>query len=168
MVSAQERTETISPKEAKTVTPQTKDPQQTRKEQTTQIITNTAKGTAPVNYRGAGTVDEDLRQRVKVALSTGSVGTQGVIASDQLTDIKVAVTNRIVTLSGNVKSEKSKQTIAKRVAGLDGVQSVNNNLSVNPKGKTGISDLTQPDGYSFGTKDVRTQDARKVPQPQQK
>src|SRR5688500_17922709 len=104
VVCAQEKTETVQPKKggATTYTPQVKDPQQSRPEQTTQIVTNRSSGAPAPNYKGAGTVDEDLRQRVLVALSTGSIGTQGVIASDQLTDIKVAVTNRTVTLEGEV------------------------------------------------------------------
>src|SRR4051812_38767066 len=55
-----EQTVTVPPEAAKTYTPQTKDPQQSRIEQTTQIATNSAKGTAPINYKGAATVDEDL------------------------------------------------------------------------------------------------------------
>jgi len=161
-VGAQEKTITVSPEKAETYTPQTKDPQQTRNEQTTQIATNTGKGTAPINYKGAGTVDEDLRQRIMVALSTGSIGTQGVIASDQLTDIKVAVTNRVVTLSGDVVSENSKKTLEKRVAGLDGVTKVNNQLTVNPNHKTRRPNLLKPDGYSPGSKDQRTQDGKRV------
>jgi osmotically-inducible protein OsmY len=159
---AQEKTVTVPGKHAETYTPQTKDPQQSRNEQTTQIATNTAKGTAPINYKGAGTVDEDLRQRILVALSTGSIGTQGVIASDQLTDIKVAVTNRVVTLNGEVTSEKSKKTIEKRVAGLDGVQKVNNQLKINPSHKPAHADLLKPDGYTPGRKDQRTQDGKRV------
>jgi osmotically-inducible protein OsmY len=159
---AQEKTVTVPAKRAETYTPQTKDPQQSRNEQTTQIATNTAKGTAPINYKGAGTVDEDLRQRILVALSTGSIGTQGVIASDQLTDIKVAVTNRVVTLNGEVTSEKSKKTIEKRVAGLDGVQKVNNQLTINPSHKSAHADLVKPDGYTSGKKDQRTQDGKRV------
>src|SRR5205085_3578061 len=116
---------TVSPRKAETYTPQVKDPQQSRNEQTTQIVTNTGKAAQTVNYKGLGTVDEDLRQRVTVALSTGSVGTQGVLPSQLTTDIKVNVTNRVVTLSGDVASEKSKQAIGKRVAGLDGVTKVN-------------------------------------------
>jgi hypothetical protein len=161
-VNAQEKTITVPPQKAKTYTPQTKDPQQTRPEQTTQIATNSAKGTAPINYKGAGTVDEDLRQRVLVSLSTGSVGTQGILASDQLTDIKVAVTNRVVTLSGDVQSEKNKKAIEKRVAGLDGVKSVHNQLTVNTARKPAHADLTKPDGYAPGTKDQRTQDGKRI------
>jgi hypothetical protein len=157
-----EQTVTVPPEAAKTYTPQTKDPQQSRIEQTTQIATNSAKGTAPINYKGAATVDEDLRQRVLVALSTGSVGTQGILASDQLTDIKVQVTNRVVTLNGDVASEKSKRTIGKRVAGLDGVKGVQNNLTINPKGKPARADLTKPDGYAPGTKDDRNPDGQRV------
>jgi osmotically-inducible protein OsmY len=157
--AAQEKTITVSPEKLRTYTPQTKDPLQTRNEQTTQIATNSAKGTAPINYKGAATVDDDLRQRILVALSTGSVGTQGIIASDQLTDIKVNVTNRVVTLTGDVTSEKSKKTIGKRVAGLDGVKSVNNHLAVNAKGKPARADLVKPDGYSAGSKNARTENA---------
>jgi len=160
--NAQEKTVTASPQKAETYTPQTTDPQQTRHEQTTQIVTNTAKGTAPFNYKGAGTVDEDVRQRILVALSTGSLGTQGILASDQLTDIKVAVTNRVVTLSGDVKSEQNKKTIAKRVAGLDGVKIVNNQLTVNPSAKKLDATLLKPDGYAPGSKDQRTQDGKRV------
>ena len=162
VASAQEKTVTIPPREAKTLTPQTIDPQQSRPEQTTQIATNTAKGTGPINFQGAGTVDEDLRQRVKVVLTTGSIGTQGIIASDQLTDIQVGVTNRVVTLRGDVTSEKSKKTIAKRVAGLDGVKAVDNKLTVNPKRKPAHADLVKPDGYSTGSKDDRTPDDRRI------
>jgi hypothetical protein len=156
VAGAQEKTITIPPNEAKTITPQTIDPQQSRNEQTTVIATNTAKGTAPIHFKGAQTVDEDLQKRVKVALSTGSVGTQGIIASDQLTDIQVAVTNRVVTLTGNVTSEKSKQTIGKRVAGLDGVKGVNNKLAINATGKPAHADLVKPDGYSPGTNAQQT------------
>ena len=159
---AQEKTITVSPRKAETYAPQVKDPQQTRHEQTTQIVTNTAKGAPPVNYKGVGTVDEDLRQRIIVALSTGSVGTQGVLPSQLTTDIKVNVTNRVVTLSGDVASQKSKQAIAKRVAGLDGVTKVNNQLTVNPKGKPARADLFKPDGYAPGTKDERTEDGKLV------
>ena len=161
-VGAQEKTITVSPEKAETYTPQRKDPQQTRNEQTTQIATNSAKGTAPINYKGAETVDEDLRQRVLVSLSTGSIGTQGILASDQLTDIKVAVTNRVVTLSGDVQSEKNKKTIEKRVAGLDGVKRVNNQLTVNTARKPAHADLTNPDGYAPGKKDQRTQDGKRI------
>ena len=148
---AQEKTVVVPGEKAETITSQTKDPQQSRNEQTTQILTNTPKGTAPANYKGASTVDEDLRQRVTVALSTGSVGTQGVLPSNLTTDIKVSVTNRVVTLRGDVSSEKSRETLGKRVAGLDGVKSVNNQLAVNPKGKPNRADLLKPDGYAPAT-----------------
>jgi hypothetical protein len=162
VAGAQEKTAEFSLTQAGADASQTKDPLQTRREQSTQIVTNTGKGNAPVNYKGAATVDDDLRQRVLVALSTGSIGTQGVISSDQLTDIKVSVTNRMVTLRGDVASEKNKQTLGKRVAGLDGVKSVSNNLTINPNVKAARQNLLKPDGYSPGTKDQRTQDGRRV------
>lgn len=159
--AAQEKTIEVSPKQAETYAPQRKDPQQTRNEQTTQITTNSAKGAPAANYKGSNTVDEDLRQRVLVSLSTGSIGTQGVLPANQLTDIKVAVTNRVVTLKGDVASEKNKQTLAKRVSQLDGVKSVNNQLTVNPNAKPARADLVKPDGYAPGTKDQRPENQKK-------
>jgi hypothetical protein len=128
-----------------------KDPQQQRSEPTTQIVTNKSTGTAARSQTGVGTVDQDVRQRVLVALSTGSVGTQGVLPSNQLTDIKVSVTNRVVTLQGDVVSDKNKEVIGKRIAGLDGVKSVNNQLTVNPNAKPSKKPgLFNPDGYAPG------------------
>lgn len=155
IVGAQEKTEVRPSKNVNQNQPPIefrKDPQQTQLEPTTQIVTNSAKGAAPRNQTDAMTVDEDLRRRILVSLSTGSLGTQGVIASDQLTDIKVAVTNRVVTLRGDVISEKNKKVIGKRIAGLDGVKSVNNQMTVNPNSKPAGSDLYKPDGYSSGKK----------------
>lgn len=161
VAAAQEKTIEVSPKQAETYTPQTKDPQQSRNEETTQIVTNSAKGSPARNDKGSNTVDEDLRQRVLVSLSTGSVGTQGVLPANLLTDIKVSVTNRVVTLKGDVVSEKSKQTLAKRVSQLDGVKSVNNQLAVNPSAKPARADLVKPDGYAPGTKDQRPEAPKK-------
>lgn len=133
-----------------------KDPRQTRNEETTKIVEN-GKGTPAASQKGSVNVDEDLRQRVLVSLSTGSVGTQGVLATNQLTDIKVAVTNRVVTLKGDVLNEKNKTTIGKRVAGLDGVTRVDNQLTINPGAKTKKDDALKPDGYSPGKNDKPTQ-----------
>ena len=145
IIWAQEKTETIEGKTDREKPPVQfqKDPQQKIQEPTTQIVTNNAKGAAPRHQTGAVTVDQDLQKRILVALSTGSVGTQGVIASDQLTDIKVDVTNPVVTLKGEVISEKNKEVIGKRVAGLDGVKTVRNELTVNPKAKPARADLVQ-------------------------
>ena len=136
--------------------PQKRDPQQTDQNPTTQVLSNNSNsGNSPGAAVGSNTVDQDLRNRVLVALSTGSIGTQGVIAKDQLTDIKVAVTNRQVTLRGDVISEKSKETIGKRVAGLDGVKGVKNELKVNPSAKPKRAELMAPDGYSPGNSAVK-------------
>jgi hypothetical protein len=83
--------------------------------------------------------DQELAKQIKVALTTGSVGTTGSIAEDQLTKIDVQVQNGVVTLSGPVASEKEKEIIEKQVAGLKGVKSVVNNL--NPGGRN-VSDKT--------------------------
>lgn len=164
VVSAEEPTETRLPKKTNQDSPPIefkKDPQQTQLEPTTQIITNDARGAAPRGQGDAGSVDEDLRRRILVSLSTGSLGTQGVLASNQLTDIKVAVTNRVVTLDGEVVSEKNREVIGKRVAGLDGVKGVNNQLKVNPRAKPARSDLFKPDGYSSGKQTVPSQAGEK-------
>jgi hypothetical protein len=76
--------------------------------------------------------DQELAKQIKIALTTGSVGTTGVIAENQLTKIDVQVQNGTVTLSGAVASEQEKQTIQKQVAGMKGVQSVNNQLTIQP------------------------------------
>ncbi len=76
--------------------------------------------------------DRELAKQIKIALTTGSVGTTGVIAENQLTKIDVQVQNGTVTLTGSVASEQEKQTIQKQVAGMKGVQSVNNQLTVQP------------------------------------
>jgi osmotically-inducible protein OsmY len=76
--------------------------------------------------------DQELAKQIKIALTTGSVGTTGVIAEDQLTKIDVQVQNGAVTLSGAVASQQEKQTIQKQVSGMKGVQSVNNQLTVQP------------------------------------
>ena len=86
------------------------------------------------NYEGqplpGQALDEELAKKIKVALTTGSMGTTGVIAADQLTKIQVQVRNGVVTLSGPVSTEDEKQDLQKRVEGMKGVQSVQNNLTV--------------------------------------
>lgn len=129
-----------------------RDPQQTALDPTTQIKPNTPAGAPAATEKGAApqanSIDKDMQNRVLVALSTGSLGTQGVIATNQLTNIKVEVKDRVVTLRGDVTSEKNRQTIEKRVKGLDGVTRVVNELKVNPSAKTKRPDLQHPDGYA--------------------
>jgi hypothetical protein len=74
--------------------------------------------------------DRELAKQIKVALTTGSLGTTGAIAENQLTKIDVQVQGGAVTLSGPVSSEKEKKTIEKQVSGFKGVTSVQNNLTV--------------------------------------
>lgn len=74
--------------------------------------------------------DQDLANQIRVSLTTGSVGTTGVIAEDMLTDIQVQVENGVVTLSGPVSSEDEKKIIEEKVSGLEGVREVRNNLTV--------------------------------------
>lgn len=76
--------------------------------------------------------DRELANAIKVALSTGSTGTTGVIAEDQLTKIQVVAQNGVITLSGPVETEEEKRIIEKQVSGMEGVKSVVNNLQVAP------------------------------------
>jgi osmotically-inducible protein OsmY len=74
--------------------------------------------------------DEELAKQIKVALTTGSTGTTGTIAANQLTSIDVKVQDGNVTLAGPVTSDAEKTSIGKQVAGFKGVKSVQNNLTV--------------------------------------
>lgn len=65
-----------------------------------------------------------------VQRDTGSTGTTGAIAANQLSPIHVQVRDRNVTLTGPVRSDDEKATIAKQVEGMGGVRSVQNNLTV--------------------------------------
>jgi hypothetical protein len=86
--------------------------------------------------------DEELAKKVKVALTTGSMGTTGVLAENQLTPIDVKVQNGEVTLRGPVSSDQEKQTIQKQVEGMKGVRSVRNELTVG--GRTVSDQATDP------------------------
>jgi hypothetical protein len=79
---------------------------------------------------GSENSDHELAKQIKVALTTGSIGTTGAIAEDQLTKIDVQVRDGNVTLSGPVSTEKEKKTIEKQISGFKGVKSVQNNLTV--------------------------------------
>lgn len=74
--------------------------------------------------------DQELAKKVKVSLTTGSLGTTGVLAEEQLTKIDVSVQDGVVTLRGPVASEDEKRIIEKQVSGMKGVKSVRNELTV--------------------------------------
>lgn len=74
--------------------------------------------------------DKELAKKVRIALTTGSMGTTGVIAENQLTKIQVQAQNGNVVLTGPVGSEEEKRTIEKQVSGMKGVNSVENRLTV--------------------------------------
>lgn len=96
-------------------------------------------GNAATQQKGAAQSDvvssamdpnQELANRVRVAITTGSTGTTGVIAENMLTAIQVEAKDGEVTLSGPVQSENEKKVIGKRVSGLSGVKKVNNNLTI--------------------------------------
>ena len=74
--------------------------------------------------------DREMEKQIRVALTTGSMGTTGALAEDQLTDIQVQARNGIVTLSGPVSNMEERKIIEKRVMGMKGVRAVQNNLQV--------------------------------------
>jgi hypothetical protein len=82
------------------------------------------------NSRAELESDRELAKQIKVAITTGSMGTTGVIAENQLTKIDVQVRDGVVTLSGPVANELEKRTIEKQVAGMKGIRGVQNNLTV--------------------------------------
>jgi hypothetical protein len=88
--------------------------------------------------------DQELAKQIRIALTTGSVGTTGAIAEDQLTKIQVQSQNGNVTLTGPVASENEKRTVEKQVAGMKGVKSVNNQLTVTPSDRRNAIDSPVP------------------------
>lgn len=76
--------------------------------------------------------DEELAKKIRTALTTGSMGTTGLIAENQLTKIQVQAKDGNVVLTGPVGSEGEKQAVEKQVAGMKGVKSVQNQLTVTP------------------------------------
>lgn len=99
-------------------------------------------GNFETQEQGALVNDEELAKQVKVALTTGSAGTTGVIAENQLTKIDVQARDGVVTLSGPVSSESEKRTIGNQVAGMRGVKSVQNQLTVG--GRTVVDKPIEP------------------------
>jgi hypothetical protein len=88
--------------------------------------------------------DQELAKQIRIALTTGSLGTTGVIAEDQLTKIQVQSQNGAVTLTGPVSSEDEKRTIEKQVSGMKGVKSVNNQLTVGSGERRNATDSPVP------------------------
>ena len=74
--------------------------------------------------------DAEMAKQIRVALTTGSLGTTGAIAEDQLTRIQVSAENGVVTLTGPVRDEKEKQAIENLVSDLKGVRGVKNQLTI--------------------------------------
>src|SRR4051812_4714822 len=76
--------------------------------------------------------DDELGQRIRVVLSTGTTGLTGTIPDKDLLPINVAVSNGAVILTGKVSSESDKALAGKWAAGVAGVTSVQNNLEISP------------------------------------
>jgi len=76
------------------------------------------------------TSDDSLAQKVRVALSTGTTGTTGVYSEDLLLGIRVTASNGVVTLSGDVGNQSSRNDLATRAAAIQGVTGVRNELRV--------------------------------------
>ncbi|HYE31659.1 MAG TPA: BON domain-containing protein [Methylomirabilota bacterium] len=76
--------------------------------------------------------DDELARRVRVAISTGSTGTTGLIANTDLTPLQVEAKDGEVTIRGRVESQNEVQSIIKQVQGLQGVKGVKAELEVGP------------------------------------
>jgi osmotically-inducible protein OsmY len=76
--------------------------------------------------------DSDLAQKVKEDLVKGSTGTVGV-SRTEAKNIKVSAKDGVITLKGNVPSEKDKQMLEIRAMQFRGVNRVQNDLTVSPE-----------------------------------
>lgn len=118
---------------------------QTRSGRETRITTNSHSGISPEGQSTPASggalatapgaladrdADTALADRIRVAISTGSTGTTGVIPEESLADIQVGVTNGVVTLAGSVGTEGERKRLEGLVKGMVGDKTVNNQLTV--------------------------------------
>jgi len=91
---------------------------------------------APAGQRGFGSSgsatmnDDQLAQRVKRQLAKESTGTYDTLKKDIARNITVSSEQGRITLKGSVPTEQEKKVIGIRVAEIEGVSSVDNQLSV--------------------------------------
>ncbi|MGV3774160.1 MAG: BON domain-containing protein [Verrucomicrobiales bacterium] len=90
------------------------------------------------------TLNTDLSNRVRDALTTGRPGAITTLTPDRLGQVKIEAQNGNVTLRGTANSETEKLLLGQRVRRLPGVSSVNNQLRVVSPTRTEMNDATDP------------------------
>lgn len=93
---------------------------------------------------GSATVSDDqLAQRVKAAFAKENTGTSGLMSKEAARNISVRCENGKVILRGSVPSEQDKKNIGVRAGEVEGVKSVDNQLTVSsnslPENRDAIS-----------------------------
>jgi osmotically-inducible protein OsmY len=94
---------------------------------TTSAIDSTARGAKIAGDEAVTAVDRDVAARVRTALS----GDLAQPVGDE--NIHIRVSNGQVILQGWVKSQEEKNRISTKVAGLEGVQGLDNQLVVDAR-----------------------------------
>lgn len=92
-------------------------------------------GTSAASQAGVATYtgtakDQAITDRVKAALTNGSLGTSDSTTTLSYPNIEVSTQDGKVTLRGTVNSDAEKKQLAKRVKEISGVRSVKNELRV--------------------------------------
>lgn len=90
------------------------------------------------------TAAADLPSRVRQALTTGRPESITSLSPERLDRFEIDAAHGIVTLRGNVRSETERLMIGHRVAGMDGVRAVNNQLRVVSPTRHGMEDPSAP------------------------
>jgi len=119
-------------------------------------VPNTGVGVTPQAGVGAGATgartpaaDLALTQRIRAQLLTGGTGTAtplpgtvrsgeaGMFTPQNMSGVQMNANNGTVTLRGSVNSEAERRLLETRIRGMNGVQSVVNNLTVGPRATSG-------------------------------
>jgi hypothetical protein len=98
----------------------------------------------PSQESALNSASPNLTDRVRNALTTGRKDSITYLTPDRLQDFEVETVNGNVTLRGTARSETEKLMIGNKVARIEGVRSVNNQLRVISPTRQGTSDLNSP------------------------
>ena len=94
----------------------------------------------------SNTAIADLPARVRDALATGRPNSITRLTPERLERFEIEAANGVVTLRGPVRSETERLMISQRVANMEGVRAVNNQLRVISPAGPGIADPIEPAG----------------------
>jgi len=87
---------------------------------------------------------QDLPAQIRETLSTGRPGTLTRLSPDRVQRLDIEALNGNVTLRGDVRSEVEKLLIGNKVAQMEGVRSLNNQLRVTGPGTDTLGKPLQP------------------------